>query len=425
MDLYYLINGLLLLVNMLLEQQQLDIMCVSETWLRPDISSRVLIFPGFTVTRCDRTGPPRSRTPRGGGVAILTREHLRTTKLDIGGADTAVKSLWLSVTGAGRRTVIVGAIYRPPGSSTARGLELIEEQLRAAVATCKPVVVLGDFNFDMVDDAKPGTRDFKRIISDQNLTQLVDKPTHIHPTPTLLDLILTNLTDHHSSISVLPEPVADHQPVIFSAPVRRQRRPRPAPVTTRPWRRMNWDALCLRLLTADWEPLYSAAAIDGKLAAFMDVWNAAVDELCPVVTVSPRRPDCPWLKDDPDIDSAMEERDDARRTWEQSRTREALQVYQLSRNRLKGLLARAKRKFLCDGLLSDRRGFWSRIKSFALRPASAISGESDDVTDRADEFNAHFASVGPRVAAEVARVAGVAVAPRLPRVCASALVLRV
>ena len=127
-------------VNMLLEQQQLDIMCVSETWLRPDISSRVLIFPGFTVTRCDRTGPPRSRTPRGGGVAILTREHLRTTKLDIGGADTAVESLWLSVTGAGRRTVIVGAIYRPPGSSTARGLELIEEQLRAAVATCKPVV---------------------------------------------------------------------------------------------------------------------------------------------------------------------------------------------------------------------------------------------------------------------------------------------
>ena len=165
-------------INIFLSQIRRDHK-VSETWLRPDISSRVLIFPGFTVTRCDRSGPPRSKTPRGGGVAILTREHLRTTKLDIGGADTAVESLWLSVTGAVRRTVIVGAIYRPPGSSTARGLELIEEQLRAAVATCKPVVVLGDFNFDMMDDAKPGTRDFKRIISDQNLTQLVDKPTHV------------------------------------------------------------------------------------------------------------------------------------------------------------------------------------------------------------------------------------------------------
>ena len=116
----------------------------------------------------------------------------------------------------------------------------------------------------MMDESKPGTRDFMRVISDHNLTQLVDKPTHIHPTPTLLDLILTNLNDrdHQSSVSVLPEPIADHQPVILSAPVRRQRRPRPAPVTTRPWRRVDWDALCLRLLTADWEPLYSAAAFE-------------------------------------------------------------------------------------------------------------------------------------------------------------------
>ena len=208
----------------------------------------------------------------------------------------------------------MGAIYRPPGSSAARGLELIEEQLRAAVATCKPVVVLGDFNIDMLDDSKPGTRDLKRIISDQNLTQLVDKPTHILPTPTLLDLILTNFNGHQSSTRVLPEAVADHQPVIFSAPVRRQRHPRPYPVTTRPWKRIDWDALCLRLLTADWEPLYSSAAVDDKLAAFMGVWNEAVDELCPVVTVSRRRPDCPWLRDDPDIDTAMEERDAARRT---------------------------------------------------------------------------------------------------------------
>ena len=152
---------------------------------------------------------------------------------------------------------------------------------------------------------------------------------------------------------------------------------------------VDWDALCLRLLTADWEPLYSSAAIDDKLAAFMDVWNAAVDELCPVVTVSRRRPDCPWLRDDPDIDTATEERDTARRTWERTRTPEARRDYQLSRNRLKGIFTRAKRSFLCDGLLSDRRGFWSRIKSFALRPAAATPTGSD-VTDRADDFNAYL-----------------------------------
>ena len=209
-------------------------------------------------------------------------------------------------------------------------------------------------------------------------------------------------------------------PVIFSAQVCRQRRPRPAPITTRPWRRVDWDALCLRLLTADWEPLYSAADMDEKLAAFMDVWNAAIDELCPAITVSRRRADCPWLRDDPNITTAMAERDAARRASERSGGPEARHDYQLSRNRLKGLLACAKRSYICNNLLSDRRDFWSRIKNFVLRPAGVAPGP-DDVTDRADEFNEHFASVGPRVAAGVVRVAGVDAGPRPPRVCASAL----
>ena len=140
--------------------------------------------------------------------------------------------------------------------------------------------------------------------------------------------------------------------------------------------------------------------------------------------MSRRRPDCPWLRDDPDIDTATEERDAAREVWERSGTPQAQRDYQISRNRLKGLLARAKRRFICDGLLTDRRSFWSRIKSFALRPAGTTAVSSDDVTERADEFNAHFASVGPRIAAEVALVGGVDAGPRPPRVCASALVLR-
>ena len=52
-------------VNILLDQQHLDILCISETWLRPDITSRVLVFPGYTVTRCDRASPPGSRGARG------------------------------------------------------------------------------------------------------------------------------------------------------------------------------------------------------------------------------------------------------------------------------------------------------------------------------------------------------------------------
>ena len=413
-------------VNILLEQEDVDILCISETWLGPNVSNRVLVFPGYSIARCDRAVQRGARNKRGGGVAILTREGLRSTTLDFGGAHPAVESLWLSVTGPGRRTVTVGAIYRPPNSPIAKGLELIEEQLQTAAVTNKPVVVMGDFNIDQLNDTKPGTLAFKRIISGLSLTQLVDMPTHIHPTPTLLDLVLTNATDQHTSIKVLSEAVADHQPVIFSAQICRQRLPRPSPITTRPWRRLNWDALRLRLLTADWESLYIAVGVDEKLTAFMNVWNSAIDELCPTITVSRRRPDCPWLRDDPDLATAIEERDAARRTWERSGSPEARRQYQLRRNNVKGHLIRAKRRYLCEGLLTDRRGFWSRIKRFALQPAGAIpsASASDDVAARADDFNKYFASVGERVAADVAQAGCAGAGPRPPRVCAATLELR-
>ena len=383
-------------------------------------------------TRCDRTASRASRkAPRGGGVAILTREQLRITKLDIGGADAAVESLWLSVTGAGRRAVTIGAIYRPPSAPVARGLKLIKQQFHAAISANKPVIGMGDININMLDANKPGVRGLSEILNDLSLKQLVTQATHLHPTPTLLDLIITNIADLPAPAVVLPDPVADHQPVLLSAQIRRQRPPRRTPVTTRPWRRVNWDALCLSLLTADWDSLYDAVNIDDKLAAFMAIWNAAIDEHCPLITVTRRHPHCPWLRDNPNLTAAMEDRDTARAAWEMIRTPETRQDYQRSRNRVKSLLVTARREYLCGGLLTERRKFWSRLKTYAILPAGGLVTNEDDITDRAETFNAHFASVGSRVAAEVTRdggalpvLGGATTGPRPPRVCASALVLR-
>ena len=110
-------------INVLLQQHQFDILCITETWLRPDVSDRVLVFPGYGVTRCDRESHLGTRTKaRGGGVAILFRERLRVKKLEVGGSDPTLESLWLSVGGGGRRTAVVGVLYRPPDASMPRSL---------------------------------------------------------------------------------------------------------------------------------------------------------------------------------------------------------------------------------------------------------------------------------------------------------------
>ena len=99
-------------------------------------------------------------------------------------------------------------------------------------------------------------------------------------------------------------------------------------------------------------------------------------------------------------------------------------MYQQSRNKLKTVIIRAKRLYLCDSLTTDRRQFWSRIKAFAFRPSGGGPSGTGDVSEQADMFNERFASIGPRLAAEVVRDGGAAVVPRPPTVCSSALVLR-
>ena len=124
----------------------------------------------------------------------------------------------------------------------------------------------------------------------------------------------------------------------------------------------------------------------------------------------------------------MKERDRARKTWERSRTPESRHSYQQFRNRVKGQIAIARRSYLCSGLLSERRDFWARIRQFSLQPArGSTAPNSDDLRNRADDLNAHFAAVGPRIAAgaEAARdgAGTTAAGPRPYRVCASALKL--
>ena len=109
-------------VRMLLIQHDLDLLCITESWLTAEISDNILLFPGYRVFRKDRQLPRRNRSRvLGGGLVILLRESLDGAVLDIESRpDSRVESLWLSVTSRGR-TATVGVIYRPlDGQPTSR-----------------------------------------------------------------------------------------------------------------------------------------------------------------------------------------------------------------------------------------------------------------------------------------------------------------
>ena len=54
--------------------------------------------------------------------------------------------------------MVVGAMYRPPASSIPGALELIDQQLRDAVSTGKPVIIVGDLNINLLQPTGPGVQ---------------------------------------------------------------------------------------------------------------------------------------------------------------------------------------------------------------------------------------------------------------------------
>ena len=278
-------------VMILLQDQHLDILFLTETWLSKEVGDEFLAFPGYTVVRCDR------EHRRGGGVAFLHRDEiaLQTLAVPKGGP---LETLWAIATWPGGRPTTLGVVYRPPDSPLSAGLSQLEDLLREAAGAGRPMFALGDLNINVLDTGSSNTRRYLAIIDELNLQQLVDAPTHLHPTPSALDHVITNMTDTAPETIILTDTISDHQPTVTTAYLPRVRKQAKWRIS-RNWRRVDWNAVCLEFLSANCTQVDGATDVNTCVNHFMELWNTVLDRHCPQRRVRVARPSCPWLSDDP------------------------------------------------------------------------------------------------------------------------------
>ena len=342
-----------------LQKNNVDVFCVTESWLSDAILNRILIFPGYEIIRKDRpvasVNLPAHASPRGGGVAIIHRKTLKVTTLPISSDTPALESLWVNVAGAGQRSATVGVFYRPPSQSVTAGLDELHDELRAALSRGRPTFCLGDANVDLLRENGPGVRQYRAFLDDLGLRQLVSTPTHLEPTPTLLDHVITNLASDQCTVSVLPDAIADHLTVVVETSFRKCRN-RLEKFTIRPWKNVNWDAVCLDLLYIDWDLVREQEIAENKVSVFIDLWWHVLNQHCPLKTVNPRRRrSCPWIENNSEILELLHQRDLAFRAWRNFGGQELRDAYKLLKNRTKKVIACARRDYLCTDMLTLAR----------------------------------------------------------------------
>ena len=141
------------ILRLLVEERNIDILCVSESWLTSNSQYDFVRIPGYKIFRCD--------VRRSGGVCINVKDVLTTDVIDLDvPRQEEVEDIWGTV--VSKTTIHHYRVY-------------LEDIFKVLLKKNKTLYVLGDFNYNLMDTGNKMTK----LIKSYKLTQLVNKPTRI------------------------------------------------------------------------------------------------------------------------------------------------------------------------------------------------------------------------------------------------------
>jgi hypothetical protein len=198
------------------EMEHPDIILITETWLKEDISSNEFQLDNYELLRKDRSQNV------GGGCLIFYKKGLLVKEIlpygNLINNDPYIQLIWIELQSPINKTVI-GLCYNSPNSSHEEKLEL-SSQIKEICSNHKDVLLCGDFNFPNINwktlHANGDAKVFLDTTMDCFLHQHIYIPTRNN---NILDLVLSTEGVEVTNIAIeSPLGTSDHNTVKFSIP---------------------------------------------------------------------------------------------------------------------------------------------------------------------------------------------------------------
>ena len=197
-------------ISELANKSEASIIALTETWLDSNLESTIHIN-GYTYLGKSRTGG------RGGGVGLLINNNLKfhhfSTK-GCPGEHKTYESLFIRLT-LTKSSPVVGVIYRPPGQNLKEFNEEIDELLTGIKSSSKEVILLGDFNIDLLKiNEHNDSSNFHNYLAAHHFLPIITRPTRItSDTSTLIDNIFSNAWSKLIEAFIFISDISDHLPI--------------------------------------------------------------------------------------------------------------------------------------------------------------------------------------------------------------------
>ena len=272
----------------------LDIIGVSETFIKTHTPKKLCKINGFKFLRKDRT------SKHGGGVGIFVRDCFDPKVVKLPQNLTQPEMLFIELTIKNTK-LVVGVIYKPPKIPYGV-LATIQESLAYITTKYEHVIISGDFNINfLAPDSYPTIFFQMNVCEPFGLTQMVKDPTRVtSTTSTLIDLLLVSHSENVKKCGVIDVPgISDHCCVYMAYSIHKPKF-KPKTFTKRDFSKFKQDDFLRDIRSAPFELIYSVHEdnLDDQATIFENIFCSVLDKHAPFKTFTVKHPKSPWLTDE-------------------------------------------------------------------------------------------------------------------------------
>lgn len=404
-------------IQLLLNDLPTDILTVTETWLT-ELTKDTISIPGYSFIQKNR------EDDRGGGVGFFVRDGINFYEFGInaGTSSDSYESMFIRIPLLKDTDMIVGAIYRPPGTHLGKfndDFDHLMNSLCTGKNRNKKVFLTGDFNIDLLASQNhQHTNDFIDCMIMHHYLPLILQPTRItQTTATLIDNIFTNSFDCVFESAILTSSISDHCPIITwidIKPVLHYNTGIPKSFRTVTPERTNKFKDLLR--ENDWSPIYKLCeenepnlSYDLFMEKFKDIYNEAF----PIRYQKATKKNTyyqPWMTQG--LLKSSRKKEKLYLKYIKNPTTENKLIFSKYRNRFKAVRIKAEQTYFTNKFIkcsNDMKKTWQVIRTIVKNGTKdttineiVINGNTlNDPTEISEKFNSYFTDMAKTLSEKI------------------------
>ena len=266
------------------ENKPFDLICLSETWLKPSHLDIEINIPGYSILRRDRIGT------RSGGVAIYHADGISMfRRFDLEHND--LEHIVVEIRIPNRKPFLITCVYIPPREANHVTLTTLSDMLARCLDSKLELILMGDLNFNLLPSKDDS---LSALCESYHMDQLIHTRTRVTShSESLLDIVITTNKEVVCDSGVLIHSMSDHHAVYCVRKSTLKLSPRFS--TYCDMRNFNSDSFCRDLSQVPWSICEIFNDINDCYYAWYTLFMEIANEHAPIRTKKCKKRQVPWM----------------------------------------------------------------------------------------------------------------------------------